>query len=200
MLFCWPLDAAISLPHVTPTGNCIPELCYRYQFPRTGRFRARLLAAVTHGSNFTYLKHQVRDAKEKLTHLENALSCIKRSLRLDHCRSVSSFQESSLLQVNGVKKQTLIPGLTENTRYFVRVVAVGCRGKSQPTKWAKAKTPVEGGSPRRRNADSSPKKKATAQPLQQPMGDGQSSQIGKYWHLYCKQQGFFFIMEHRLFQ
>ena len=122
----------------------------------------------------------------------NAVSCIKRSLRLDHCRSVSSFQESSLLQVNGVKKQTLIPGLTENTRYFVRLVAVGCRGKSQPTKWAKAKTPVEGGSPRRRNADSSPKKKATAQPLQQPMGDGQSSQIGKYWHLYCKQQVFFY--------
>ena len=79
-----------------------------------------------------------------------------------------------------MKKQAVISGLTENTRYFVRLVAVGCRGKSQPTKWAKAKTPAEGGSPRRRNADTSPRKKAAAQPLQQPMGDGQSNQIGKY--------------------
>ena len=86
------------------------------------------------------------------------------------------------VQVNGVKKHTAFHGLTPNTRYFVRVVAVGCRGKSQPTKWAKAKTSDDEISSRRRNVKKAPKKEVSAQSLQQPMGDGQSNQIGKEHH------------------
>ena len=67
--------------------------------------------------------------------------------------------------------------MKENTRYFVRVVAVGCRGKSQPTKWAKAKTPAKGSAPRRR--DVKPPAETKAKPPQQTMGDGQSKQIGE---------------------
>ena len=48
MLFCWQLEAAVSFPHVTPTRNHLLESRCRYPFPSPGRFRARLLAAVTY--------------------------------------------------------------------------------------------------------------------------------------------------------
>ncbi len=71
-------------------------------------------------------------------------------------------------------------GLDGDTRYYVRLVAVGCRGKSQPTKWVKAKTPP--GGPYKSSLYASNGSATTNAPkeMSKPMGDGENKQIGQY--------------------
>jgi len=53
--------------------------------------------------------------------------------------------ESEAERADGNATSHTISGLKPDTRYYVRLVAVGCRGKSVPTRWAKTKTmPADG--------------------------------------------------------
>lgn len=49
--------------------------------------------------------------------------------------------ESDAERADGNTTSLTIHGLKPDTRYYVRLVAVGCRGKSVPTRWVKTKTP-----------------------------------------------------------
>ena len=90
------------------------------------------------------------------------------------------FDTIDLFQVNGAKKWMVFNGLDGNTRYYVRLVAVGCRGKSQPTKWVKAKTPPGGPYKSSLHAFNAHLTTAAPREMSQPMGDGENKQIGQY--------------------
>jgi len=49
-------------------------------------------------------------------------------------------QRSSTRKINGAKRSFVITDLRADTLYFLRLVAVSCRGKSPPSKWARAHT------------------------------------------------------------